>query len=221
MAPHILVLCSRNVCRSPLAARLLAHGVRGTASVDSAALEIAHGAPACEAASQRGAEMGAPTDTHRSTRVSTEAIGRADLVITMTVEQRGAVVRMDPSARSRTFTLRELGLLAGAPGVPGARRLPPPEDPAVSILFSSWVKGLDAARVRTPLPRAEEPQASFIGRLTGRRGRGTRPDPLDIPDGHADPRSGAHDATLQAVVESCVRLWAPLSVALGDPSPAH
>lgn len=221
MAPRILVLCSRNVCRSPLAARLLAHGVRGAASVDSAALEPADGASACREANRCGAELGAPVGPHRSRQVSAEDIRGADLVITMTVGHRAAVVRMDPSARTRTFTLRELGLLAGSPGVPGGRHLDSPEDSGVSILFSSWVKGLDAARVHVPLPRAEEPEPSFLARIVGRRAPDSRRDPLDIADGHADAQEGAHDGTLRAVVESCVRLWAPLSVALGGSGPTR
>jgi protein-tyrosine-phosphatase len=50
---------------------------------------------------------------HRSTRLSSELITRSDVILTMTGDHRKAVLRLDPSARDRTFTLAEFAGGAG------------------------------------------------------------------------------------------------------------
>jgi protein-tyrosine-phosphatase len=44
---------------------------------------------------------------HRATRLSPEATGRSDVILTMTRNHKEAVLRLDPSARARTFMLAE------------------------------------------------------------------------------------------------------------------
>lgn len=108
---HILVVCTGNLCRSPLAERLLhdrldgRHTVRsaGTQGVDAAAMD-----PYAAAELER---RGGDAVGFRSRRLQRVDVQRADLVLTMTIEQRSAVLAEEPAALSRTFTLREFAHL--------------------------------------------------------------------------------------------------------------
>jgi protein-tyrosine-phosphatase len=44
---------------------------------------------------------------HQATRLSPEATGRADMILTMTRKHKEEVLRRDPGGRARTFTLAE------------------------------------------------------------------------------------------------------------------
>lgn len=61
----------------------------------------------------------------RSTRLTARLVDRADLVLTMTSEQRAEVIDLDPAATSKTFTLKELvRLLADLPPTDVLEALP-------------------------------------------------------------------------------------------------
>lgn len=109
----ILVICTANICRSPVAAELLRERLRpGLATVRSAGTHALVDHPAAEetrAFVRR--ELGRDT-AHRAaqlTRAQTEA---ADLVITMTEDQRAWVAHEAPQAVRRSFTLLELDRIA-------------------------------------------------------------------------------------------------------------
>lgn len=119
-ASLVLFVCTGNICRSPAAELLLrkALGQTGdirTASAGTAALvgePVA--APMARLLRERGVEPGAFT-----ARQLDPAVARsADLVLTMTTEQRAAVVTRVPAAVRRTFTLREFAGLVSIGGTP-------------------------------------------------------------------------------------------------------
>ena len=120
---RILLICTGNICRSPMALGFLADRsgrlLDGALIVRSAGTWARPGSPPTPEAEASVAERGIDISDHRSTPVSSDLIGWADLIITMTAEQRDEVLDITPDAADRTFTLKELVALLGA--------LPPPE----------------------------------------------------------------------------------------------
>ena len=120
---RILLICTGNICRSPMALGFLADRsgrlLDGALIVRSAGTWARPGSPPTPEAEASVAERGIDISDHRSTPVSSDLIGWADLIITMTAEHRDEVLDMTPDADDRTFTLKELVALLGA--------LPPPE----------------------------------------------------------------------------------------------
>lgn len=114
---RILVVCSGNICRSPLAVQLLrdrlpaalaSHDTTGV-EVTSAGTVAIDGSQMAPAAVREAVRLGvADAPAHRARLLAPEQIERADLVIAMAREHRDAVVRTLPRARHRTFTLIEL-----------------------------------------------------------------------------------------------------------------
>ncbi len=114
---RMLVVCTGNICRSPLAAELLRARVpaafpgRDTTSIEimSAGTVAAEGSEMEPAAIAQAERLGvADARAHRAQRLMPEQIERADLVIAMAREHADAVVGAVPRARRRTFTLVEL-----------------------------------------------------------------------------------------------------------------
>lgn len=114
---RILLLCTGNVCRSPLAAQLLGNRLRDVPdiTVASAGIRALVGttmpAPAQDIARKLGVSK---PDEHRGLQVSVDLLESADLILVMAREHRRAVVKMAPSVTRKTFTLREFSRLAQA-----------------------------------------------------------------------------------------------------------
>jgi protein-tyrosine phosphatase len=121
----ILVVCSGNLCRSPLAEallrRLLEERFGSEAPMVRSAGTIAIAGSAATPQSVRvAAEHGLDTSTHTAARLEREMIGRADLIVAMAAEHRDQVAMIDPEAIARTFTLKELVRLLGELPAPPA-----------------------------------------------------------------------------------------------------
>ena len=114
----VLLLCTANQCRSPMAEALLRHRLAEhglSVSVSSAGL-YPSGSPATDEAISVMAERGLDIDPHRSRQLDAGLLAEADLVIGMTREHVREVAVIDGGALGRTFTLKELvrsGLDAG------------------------------------------------------------------------------------------------------------
>ena len=111
----ILVVCTGNICRSPIAEGFLRQllqdrGIEGI-SVESAGVSGLRGYPADPEAVRAAAEQAVDISRHRARRVNAKMIEKADLVLAMTAEQRDAAIGQVPAAASRTFTLKELVFL--------------------------------------------------------------------------------------------------------------
>ncbi len=113
--PHrfsVLVVCTANICRSPAAEAELRAALASSAdvAVSSAGLRARVGEPV---APGMAAVLGR-TPQHFAARQVTPALVRtADLVLTMTRDQRSAIVGAVPAAVRSTFTLREFADLVG------------------------------------------------------------------------------------------------------------
>lgn len=119
---RILVVCTGNVCRSPLAEQLLQTRLGARALVRSAGVQGLDDAPMDPDAAAELVRRGGDPAGFRSRRLQPIDIRAADLVLTMTIAQRSQVLTEEPTALDRTFTLRELAHLLGSPDGPGAVR---------------------------------------------------------------------------------------------------
>jgi protein-tyrosine phosphatase len=148
MAPFtVLHVCMGNICRSPMAERLLTRAVRDRAaalaaagSADAAGLadQILRSVSAGTGGWHEGEEMNPPAarqvlsrrgspDGFEARKLRGDFIDEADLVLTATSDQFDYVVALRPEAASRTFVLGEFGrLLAGidADSLPKAEAAP-------------------------------------------------------------------------------------------------
>ena len=139
---EILLLCTANICRSPMAAALLARELarRDVPALVSSAGTLGAGArPPAEVATVM-AGHGIDVTGHRSRQVTAGDLARADLILALAREHlRGAAVTA-PHAWPRAFTLREL---VRRGDLIGARR------PAETL--ASWLDRAQAGRSRLAL----------------------------------------------------------------------
>lgn len=110
MSLSILVVCTGNVCRSPLAEQLLtarfaSAGVDATVRSAGTAALVGHPMPA-EAAALSVRYGGVP-DTHLGVQLTERSVVGADLVLTASREHRAAVASLLPKAARRSYTIRE------------------------------------------------------------------------------------------------------------------
>ena len=108
----VLVVCEGNLCRSPLAERLLTSrlaesGVR----VSSAGVHAVVVAPMDASAAAELTRLGGDPTEFEARQLTASMATEADLVLTATRAIRGQVVATAPSALKRTFTLLELAAL--------------------------------------------------------------------------------------------------------------
>jgi protein-tyrosine phosphatase len=128
----ILVVCSGNICRSPIAEGLLRRAIgrrfgEGVPSVSSAGTIAFDGNLPSEGSVTAAAERGVDIAAHRATALTDAAIRAADLCVCMAAEHRDEIALRVPSAAGRAFTLKELVRLleATAPAAPtGPETLP-------------------------------------------------------------------------------------------------
>jgi len=106
MVGSILVICTGNVCRSPMAACLLQHALP-TCTVVSAGLAAPIGAPADPRAALLLAQEGCDLGDHRARAVDESLVAAADLVLVMDDFQRDELERRYPSARGKTRRIGE------------------------------------------------------------------------------------------------------------------
>jgi protein-tyrosine phosphatase len=142
--PHVLVVCTGNICRSPMAEGFLRSAFERRLGHDapvvrSAGLIARDGTPAEPESIRAAAELGADISGHAAHRLTVPGIEEATVVLGMAAEHREAVVAAVPEAAGRTFTLRELvALLAGMPR--------PPDVGPVPLRLSQRLAAADALR---------------------------------------------------------------------------
>jgi len=105
----ILLVCTGNICRSPLAAALLQRALtdRGIEGMDvsSAGTGAWDGAPVSEGAYLVGLERGLDLSAHRARLLTRELVEEADLVLTMARHHRARVDEL--GGEGRVFVLGE------------------------------------------------------------------------------------------------------------------
>lgn len=133
----ILVVCTGNICRSPMAQALLERHLRERGlgiPVSSAGILGWNEGPAVDEAVAALAERGVELNGHVSRRIDGDLIREADLVLTMTSDHADAVRLRAPEVPERVFVLGEFVRLAERAGARGEQALP------------DWVRRVDAER---------------------------------------------------------------------------
>ena len=114
----------------------------GVIEVRSAGTWARRGASASPGAVEAAEELGVDIRAHRATPFAPHLADWADLVLTMTAEQRDEVLHDTPDARAKTFTLKELVALLEA--------LPPVEDGEIDAL--ERIRAADRLRAQPGTP---------------------------------------------------------------------
>jgi protein-tyrosine phosphatase len=188
----ILVVCTGNVCRSPIAEASLRSALRArfgdrapsVASAGTSGWEGSRAEPgSVAAASERGLDVSA----HRARRLREADVAGATLVVTMAAEHRGDIADLHPRVADRTFTLKELvRLLEAPPDSAGGPRVRGSADPETLL--------------RKRVAEAHELR---------RAGFGGNPDDEDVVDPLGMP-SETYRAVAAELEEWCERLAAAL-----------
>lgn len=113
----VLFVCTGNVCRSPVAERLLrARAGSAPVMVNSAGMGalVGEGIDGPSALALR--ELGVDADGHVARQLTAALAGTADLILTAELAHRSAVVQADPLSFRRTFTMREFARLGAELG---------------------------------------------------------------------------------------------------------
>ena len=132
----VLHVCMGNICRSPMAERLLARAVRDR-SGDGLIRSVSAGTggwhegeemnpPAARQVRARGGEA----TGFEARKLRGDFIDEADLILTATADQYDYVVALRPDAADHTFVMGEFGRLLGAVDTAA---LPPAGDDAESV----------------------------------------------------------------------------------------
>lgn len=116
----VLTVCTGNIHRSALAHELLATwaqwylpaDLRRDVTVGSAGTGAAVGAPMGVTTWRIARSLGAEDGSHRARAVTDRLIAEADLVLAASRAHRDEIVRRDPRALRRSFTIREAGRIA-------------------------------------------------------------------------------------------------------------
>ncbi|MBI1966692.1 MAG: low molecular weight protein arginine phosphatase [Gemmatimonadetes bacterium] len=107
MIRHILLVCTGNICRSPLAEALLNRALteRGVTGVEvvSAGTGAWDGAPASEGAYLVGLERELDLSSHRARLLTRELVEQADLILTMARHHRARVDELGGEGRVFVF----------------------------------------------------------------------------------------------------------------------
>ena len=110
--PRILVVCTGNICRSPMAEVLLRQQVEKEDvagwDVESAGTWTVDGERASRYAIQLMAERGLDLISHRSRRVNRHIVEQADLVLVMTQGHSEALRLEFPDLREKIYMLSEM-----------------------------------------------------------------------------------------------------------------
>jgi len=122
MALEFGIICTANVCRSPMAAALLRSRVeRDQLELDVVSAGLMGGGRRADPAAVRAMDRrGIDLDPHRSTQVSAIDLAALDLILTMERDQAREIVVTEPDLWPRTFTFKEYVRRAQRAGERGA-----------------------------------------------------------------------------------------------------
>lgn len=105
MISSVLILCTGNICRSPVAAALMG-ALRPDLGVGSAGVGAVEGAPVDPRMARASEARGVPWPRdHRACQFTPEQGRCHDLVLTMEAEQTAEVIRWVPDLQGRVFQL--------------------------------------------------------------------------------------------------------------------
>ncbi len=228
--PRILLVCTGNICRSPLAEQLLRARLEEAgiaAHVDSAGTRAMVASPMTPEAAALSLAHGAHSTDHSARQLTEQLVNEADLVLTATRDHRREVVTLLPRATRYTFTLNQFARLLGASDEP--------YDVEVDVdqRIVSDVRDAGVARPRT---EAVPTVANLLGSVGAHQGapvsafaaviasvaatRGLHPSPnpatLDDIDDPYRQSSAVYTAVSAVIDESVTTIAAALATTLGQ-----
>jgi protein-tyrosine phosphatase len=119
---EIVMVCTGNICRSPMAAGLLRHlmppDLKGRISVSSAGTHALHGHQPAPYAVEALARQGIDIRRHRARLIERTMIRRAGLILTMEQQHLSAVRRMLMWSKSHAKLLTDFGPLPRGTEIP-------------------------------------------------------------------------------------------------------
>lgn len=105
MFERILVVCTGNVCRSPIAEQLLAQQLPGK-QVSSAGTHALKNSDIYSSAKNTAEQKhGVSLKPHQSRQITTDIIQQSDLILVMENKHRHSIEKIDPSALGKVFLL--------------------------------------------------------------------------------------------------------------------
>jgi len=197
----ILHVCVGNICRSPMAERLLALGLRKRLGDEVETRYLNHGAgtgswhvgqPMSEGASRIVTDRGGDPAGFLARRVSGDLVDMSDLVLTATSEQVEHILDLRPEAASRTFVLGEFGRLLAQLDLAGLDLPPAVDDVTAYARGVALVAAVDAAR-----------SDGAGGRLAS-KGVDNLPDPYGMPDREFARAADRIEVTVVPLAEALV-----------------
>lgn len=115
---RILTVCTGNICRSPVAERLLQAGLEqvlpGGFEVRSAGTRAMVGNPIQPLSADIVRMYGGTEKGFAARQLTPKILRDTDIVLTMTSKHRGEVLQLDASLLKRTFTIREFARMLEA-----------------------------------------------------------------------------------------------------------
>ncbi|MCZ3389489.1 MAG: hypothetical protein LH645_10320 [Actinomycetia bacterium] len=141
------MVCTGNICRSPMMERMLRaaldqRGAGDAAAVASAGTWAQAGELMQPFATAVLTERGVDAAGFTATPLTEELVRSADLIVTATREHRSQVVGLVPGAVRRTFALLELARIAGdAPVSPHPASADPTERARQAVAWAAQMRG--------------------------------------------------------------------------------
>jgi protein-tyrosine-phosphatase len=106
----VLVVCTGNTCRSPMAAGWLNQKLAGKGwTAESAGVAAWGGSPATPEAVEAMREIGIDIAAHRSRKLSAAQVAEAAIILAMTEGHRREIVHRHPEAAVKTFLAKGFG----------------------------------------------------------------------------------------------------------------
>lgn len=103
---RILFVCTGNTCRSPMAEAILKSKQIDGLEVKSAGIYAATGSEA-SAHARKVLEDHQIDHNHSSNMLNIDSVRWADLILTMTISHKNAILQQYPDAAAKVFTLKE------------------------------------------------------------------------------------------------------------------
>lgn len=110
---NILIVCTGNTCRSPIAEAILKKELKDTGksnnkyTIISAGISTINGMNASDNAIEVLREKGIDLLGHKSRVITLDLINEADVILTMTKSHKDILMKLVPEYRKKIYTLRE------------------------------------------------------------------------------------------------------------------
>lgn len=129
--PLVLLVCTGNACRSPMAegvfrTLLRERNLEGQVDVTSAGIAAVNWGSATEEAQMTAWNEGIDISVHKPRQLSPKMVHEADIIIVMSEQHRNRVGLIDSSSRDRTFILKGLNVELSGRGSVSYRKIDDP-----------------------------------------------------------------------------------------------